>query len=283
MYHPFKRRKVELDVEQFDDPAGRYGFQQGRQRARSLGQSSKKEMPNLPKIVLPPYEDQAFDVLKPSRQEVQSLHDSSEALENQPTELRRRQLVPAPVYNGVQPAAKPVTTMVAVDVSDGKNVVSHVVEPMSAAGTVNVPGVGEVNVTDTSTPPAHTSNSANTPNVNNFVPGSVVPPAAIQASSARTAALRTQEAIANELYSVPQSAAPSATPEGHVAAASQSPMNIPESSSQQVLSSPSTPLPSTPQSSTGSSSYFSSTSSPSPTPISSANTLSPASNSTMSG
>ena len=279
MYHPFKRRKVELNVEQFDDPAGRYGFQQGRERARSLGQSSKKEMPNPPKIVLPPYEDQAFDVLKP-HQEIQSLHDSSEASENQPTELRRRQLVPAPVYNT---AAKPVTTMVAVDISDGKNIVSHVVEPMSAAGTVNVPGVGEVNVTDTSTPPAHTSNSANTPYVNNFVPGSVVPPAAIQASSARTAALQTQEAKANEPYSVPQSAAPSATPEGHVATASQSPMNIPESSSQQVLSSPSTPLPSTPQSSTGSSSYFSPTSSPSPTPNPSANTLSPASNSTMSG
>ena len=280
MYHPFKRRKVELDVDQFDDPAGRYGFQKSRERARSLGQSSKKEMPNLPKIVLPPYEDQAFDVLKYSHQEVQSLHDLSE---NQPSELRRRQLVPTPVYNAVQPTAKPITTMVAVDISDGKNVISHVVEPMSTAGTVNVPGEGEVNVTDTSTPPAHASNSASTPNINNFVPGSVVPPAAVQASSARTAALQTQEAIANELDSVPQSAAPSATP-GHVAAASQSPMIIPESSSQQVLSSPSTPLPSTPKSSTGSSSsYFSSTPSPSPTPNPSANTLRPASNSTMSG
>ena len=141
MYHPYKRRKVELDVEQFDNPAGRYGFQQGRERASSLGQSSKKEVANLPKIVLPPYEDQAFDVLRPSQQEGQSLHDSSEASENQPTELRRRQLVPGSVYNAVQPAAKPATTMVAVDISDGKNIVSHVVEPMSAAGTVNVPGV----------------------------------------------------------------------------------------------------------------------------------------------
>lgn len=139
MYHPFKRRKVELDVDQFDDPAGRYGFQKSRERARSLGQSSKKEMPNLPKIVLPPYEDQAFDVLKYSHQEVQSLHDLSE---NQPSELRRRQLVPTPVYNAVQPTAKPITTMVAVDISDGKNVISHAVEPMSTAGTVNVPGEG---------------------------------------------------------------------------------------------------------------------------------------------
>ena len=284
MYHPFKRRKVERDVEHFDYPSGRYGFQQGRERARTLGQSSKKEMPNLPKIVLPFPEDQTSDTLKPPRQEVQSLHDSSEASANQPTELRRRQLIPAPVRNAVQATAKPVTTMVAVDISNGNKIVSHVVEPMSAGGIVNVPGVGEVNVTDTSTPPAPASNSANTPNVNDFIPGSVVPPAAIQASSARSAALQSQQAIANQLYAVSQSATTSAIPEGRRgSASSQGPMNLPESSSQQVLSSPSTPLPSTTQFSTTSSSYFSSTPSPSPTSNPPANTLSPSSNSTTSG
>ncbi|KAL2042996.1 hypothetical protein N7G274_004054 [Stereocaulon virgatum] len=282
MYHPFKKRKVERDVEHFDYPTGRYGFQQGRERARTLGQPSKKEMPNLPKIVLPSPEDEAADTLKPPRQEVQSLCDSSEASANQPTELRRRQLIPAPVRNAVPATAKPVATMVAVDISNGNKIVSHVVEPMSAGGTVNVPGVGEVNVTDASTSPAPLSNPANTPNVNNFVPGSVVPPAAIQASSARSAALQSQQAIANQFNSVSQSAITSAIPEGRGSAASQSPMNLPESSSQQVLSSPSTPLPSTTQFSTTSSSYFSSTPSPSPTSNPSANTLSTSSNSTTS-
>ena len=239
-------------------------------------------MPPLPKIVLPPHEDQAFDVLKPSRQEVESHEDSSNPSEIQHRELRVRHLVPAPANNAVQPPAHPITTMVAVDVSDGKNIVSHIVEPMSAAGTVNVPGFGEVNVTDTSTPPAPQSNPSNTPNLNSFVPGSVVPPAAVQASSARTEALQTQEAIAKELDTVSQAPA-NATPEGRGAAASQSPMNL-GSSSQQVLLSPPTPSPSTPQSSAGSSSsYFSSNPSLSPT-SSPSNTLSPNSNnSTMSG
>ncbi len=256
MYHPSKRRKVERSV---DQPAGEHGLHRRRERARIFGES-KKERPVVPTIVLPPNEDQGSNILRSARQLVESLRQSSETKEESSRTLQPGHVVPASPEHVVKPRAQPVTTMVAVDISNGQ-----VMEPVNSnTNTISVPGYGEVNITDT-------SNSTPSTTKTNFVPGSVVPPAAVQASIARSQALATQESIANELDTVPQSPAASATPENR-AAASQSPTGATSLrySSQQVLSSPSTPLPSTPQSSMGSSSsYFSSSSSPSPTPSSS--------------
>ena len=263
MYHPSKRRKVERSV---DQPAEKYGLHHRRERARVLGEN-KNEIPVVPNIVLPPNEGQ-----RSAHQLVENLRQPSETEEESSQTLQPGQVVPASPNHGLKPRAQPVTTMVAVDISNGHDVVSQVMEPVNPnTNTVNVPGYGEVNITDTSNPTPPATNT-------NFVPGSVVPPAAIQASIARSQALATQESIANELDAIPQSTAASTTaasttaasttPENRAAATGQSLTGATSlgSSSQQVLSSPSTPLPSTPEFSTGSpSSYFSSSPGPSPT------------------
>ena len=274
MYHPSKRRKVERSV---DQPARKYGLHHRRERARVLGEN-KNEIPVVPNIVLPPNEGQGS-----AHQLVENLRQPSETKEESSKTLQSGQVVPASPNHGLKPRAQPVTTMVAVDISNGHDVVSQVMEPVKPnTNTVSVPGYGEVNVTDTSNPTPAATNT-------NFVPGSVVPPAAIQASIARSQALATQESIANELDAITQSTAASTTPENRAAATGQSLTGATslESSSQQVLSSPSTPLPSTPEFSTGSSSsYFSSSPGPSPTPspsITSGGLNLTGNNSTMAG
>ena len=258
MYHPSKRRKVERSV---DQPAGKYGLHHRRERARVLG-GSKNEIPVIPNIVLPPNEDQGSDVLRSAHQLVESLRQPSEMTEGSSRTLQPDHVVPASPKHVLKPRAQPVTTMVAVDISNGNDVVSELVEPVNPnTNSISVPGYGEVNITETSNPTPSATSS-------NFVPGSVVPPAAVQASIARSQALATQESIANELDAVPQSTAASATPENR-AATGHMPTGATSltSGSQQVLSSPSTPLPSTPEFSMGSSLfYFSSSTSPSPTP-----------------
>ena len=279
MYHPSKRRKVERSV---DQPAGKYGLHHRRERARHLGES-KNEIPVVPNIVLPPNEDQGSDVLRPAHQVVESLPQPSETEEGSIKTLEPGQAVPASPKHVLKPR-QAVTTMVAVDISNGQEITSQVIEPVNPnSNIVSGPGYGEVNVTDTSNPNPAATNT-------NFVPGSVVPPAAIQASIARSQALATQEAIANELDAIPQSTAASTTPENRAAAAtgqSSTAATSLGSSSQQVLSSPSTPLPSTPEFSTGSSSsYFPSSSGPSPTSspsITSATLNQTGNNSTMPG
>ena len=277
MYHPSKRRKVERSV---DQPAAKYGLHHRRERARTLG-ASKEEIPIVPNIILPPNDDHGSDVLRSTRQSVESLRQPSETKRGSSTTLQHDHVVSAPPKELLKPRAQAVTTMVAVDISNGHDVISQVTEPVNPnTNTVSVPGYGELNMTDTSTPTPSTPNA-------NFVPGSVVPPAAIQASIARSQALATQESIANELDAVPQSTAATATPENR-GGMGQSPTGASSlgSSSQQVLSSPSTPLPSTPEFSMGSSSYFTSSLSPSPTtsPSIPSVTLNPtANNSTISG
>ena len=279
MYHPSKRRKVERSV---DQPAGKYGLHHRRERARDLGES-KNEIPVVPNIVLPPNEDQESSGPRSAHQVVESLRQPSEIEEGSSKTLEPGQVVPASPKHVLKPR-QAVTTMVAVDISNGQEITSQVIEPVKPnSNSVSVPGYGEVNITDSSTP---TPSATNT----NFVPGSVVPPAAIQASIARSQALATQEAIANELDAIPQSTAASITPENRAAAAtSQSPTGATSlgSSLQQVLSSPSTPLPSTPVFSTGSySSYFPSNAGPSPTSSPSITSATPnltGTNSTMPG
>lgn len=256
MYHPSKRRKVERSV---DQPAEKYGLHHRRERARFLGEN-KNEIPVVPNIVLPPNEGQGSDIVRSAHQLIESLRQPSETKEGSSRTLQPGHVVPASPRHALKPRAQLVTTMVAVDISNGNNIVSQVMEPVNPnTNSVSVPGYGEVNITDTSNP---TPSATNT----NFVPGSVVPPAAIQASIARSQALATQESIANELDAIPQSTAASTTPENR-AATGQSSTGVASlgSSSQQVLLSPSTPLPSTPEFSTGSSSYFSSSPGPLPT------------------
>ena len=104
-------------------------------------------------------------------------------------------------------------------------------------------------------------------------PGQVVPPAAVAAADARNEALETQQAQAQavavkQLDVVPQAPAPS--PATHAAAsASQNAMQSPNSSSQQIVKSPSTPPPSNPSPNPESSaSYFSASPASSPSPSS---------------
>ena len=104
-------------------------------------------------------------------------------------------------------------------------------------------------------------------------PGQVVPPAAVAAANARNQALESQQAQAQDvavkqLDAIPQAPAPA--PATHAAAiASPNAMQVPDSSSQQIVKAPSTPPPSNPSPTPESSaSYFSASpaSSPSPSP-----------------
>lgn len=135
-------------------------------------------------------------------------------------------------------------------------------------------------------------------------PGQVVPPAAVAAANARNQALETQQAEAQaqavavkQLDVVPK--APTPLPANHAAAnVIPNAIQAQDSSSQQIVKAPSTPLPPSPSPTPESSaSYFSaspaSSPSPSPQPISSPSTPSPTftpnkfaptnHNSTMSG
>lgn len=108
-------------------------------------------------------------------------------------------------------------------------------------------------------------------------PGQVVPPAAVAAANARNQALETQQAEAQaqaqavavkQLDVVPQAPAP--VPTNHAAASAiPNAIQAQDSSSQQIVKAPSTPLPSNPSPiSESSASYFSAlpASSPSPSP-----------------
>ncbi|MCJ1274375.1 hypothetical protein MMC21_002171 [Puttea exsequens] len=279
MEHPSKRRRVERSSNR---PTGETGVQLGRSRSGSLTEKKEREGFVIPKLVLPSLKDRAFDVLL--RLPQQKLHDifaPAKLSGDEDRELRARELeprqpnsnvqinqnIPAAVNNVVQPVAQPTTTVVAVAISNGKEILSNVVEPYVTTPIV-IPGVGELNMAPT--PPPVVDPSPQTPEKAPPDPGDVVPPAAVAASVARAEALATQQAIAHQYNALPQ--APAAThnakPE-HRLVASQGAVAIKEagSSAQQVLSSPPTPLPPTPEPSEGPvGSYFSSPSPPKPNP-----------------
>ena len=102
-------------------------------------------------------------------------------------------------------------------------------------------------------------------------PGQVVPPAAVAAANARNQALESQQAQAGavdvkQLDVVPQAPA-SATANHAAASASPNAMQVPDSSSQQIVKAPSTPPPSNPSPTPESSaSYFSASPASSPSP-----------------
>ena len=210
-----------------DRPTGDHILHRGKKRAGSLGDSSEDIKIVMPKLVLPRHGDQGFGIVESSRGEAEEFPEALQAAQIEPTKLDVRQLFPTQP----NPAAAPTA------IGNDQNIA-----PNSTAAP----------------------NPDNHPTRTGSDPGSVTPPPAVAASIARAAAQATQQAQAKELDLPPQAPSPSTAAAGQ-SSASKSPTTIaisnqvPGSSSQQVLSTPSSPVPSTPQPSASSSaSYFSS-------------------------
>lgn len=253
----------------------------------------------ISKLVLPSHSDHNLDILRSSSQELHQSQESAESAKDEPTKIQARQLISNQVNSVVQPATDATSTVLAVSIDNGTDVVSQLDVPI-ASKSVWIPGYGELTMTNDASSPTATAARGTNPNTVESAPGAVTPPPAAAASQARTQALSTQEAIAKELDVIPQAPSrtesqtvPSAAPQApssavpqvqssataqtpstaapaQQATASQSPMaiSVPESRTQQVLSAPATPIPATPQSSASSSASYFSSSSASP-PISS--------------
>lgn len=193
----------------------------------------------MPKLVLPPHGapghpahgEQAIDAFS---QGVDRPHYPLESADGKPTRVHARQIV--------QPSATDVAS------SGGTANLSEPTEPTA-------PKTNEASSTPTS------------------YPGQVVPPAAVAAANARNQALESQQAQAQsvavkQLDAVPQ--APASASATHAAAsASPNVVQVPDSSSQQIVKAPATPPPSNPSPTSGSSaSYFSASPASSPSPSS---------------
>lgn len=224
MDHPSKRRRIERNL---GESVEGLNLNNGKERSVSLRGSGKNEKPIMLKLVLPPHGapghpahgDQDTDA---SSQGADRPHYPLDSADTKPSRVHPRQIV--------QPSA-----------TDAAVLTSETISPPSSTPTSN----GD----------------------DNSYPGQVVPPAAVAAADARNQALESQQSQAQaqaqavgvkQLDAIPQAAVP--TPATH-AAASLSPnaMNVPDSSSQQIVKTTSTPPPSN----------------PSPTPESSASYLSP--------
>ncbi len=293
--HRPKRRKVQRNE---GLAVGEYNLEARRERARSPG--DKMEVVDMPKLVLPAPGD---------RQRVQRLQQPPNSSRELPKKIHARQLFPTQANSFAQPAADSASTVLAIAVIDGNGIVSELDVPM-ASKTVWIPGYGELPMTNGATVPTVTmTNGAAFPTATapetksrnaEFNPAAVTPPPAVAASQARGQALQTQEAIAKQLNVVPQAPPslaslpsstepvptsdapiPSSAESAQHASTSQASMasmviSLSESHTQQVLSSPSTPVPTTPQSSASSSvSYFSSSSASVPNLASSQTTNTP--------
>ena len=293
--HPPKRRKVERGS---DHVARDHGLYESRERAGSFG--DRREKLAIPKLVLPAHH--AFGVHGASRQKVQHSHEPQKSSQPMPTKIHPRQLLGTQVSSVVQPAPETASTVLAIAVDNGQGVVSELEVPMTSK-SVYIQGYGELTMANDGVTPTITAASGNNPSNLVSSPGAVTPPPAVAASQARDEALATQQAVAKQLNVVPQAPspapqesatagpapsqtapAPSSTVTPQQTGASQSPLalNTPGSRSQQVLSSPSTPVPETPQSSAGSSSSYFSSSPVSTTNSSPSRTQNPAISQTLS-
>lgn len=261
--HPSKRRKVEFSEDSITED---HGNNKGRERSGSLG--NRREKADLAKLVLPAHH--AFGVHGAPRQKVQHLHDSPEVSEAKDPKIQARQLGGTQVTKVAQPP--PESTVLAIAIDNGQGTVSELDVPM-ASKSVYIQGYGELTMANDGTKPTITATLDNNSNNQRSTPGAVVPPPAVAASQARNQALQTQEAIAHQLNVAPQAPSsasqelpstalePSTSIPAPATAAMQSPLvaNTPGSRSQQVLSTPPTPIPATPKTSAASSaSYFSS-------------------------
>ena len=233
MEHPSKRRRIERSL---GGPDEGFNLNNGRERSVSLGGSSKNEEPIMPKLVLPPHGapghpahgDQAIDG---SSQGVDRPHYPLELADPRPTRFHARQIVPASVTD-----AAPTTYKT-----------SETIAPSQATPTSKAD--------------------------DNWNPGQVVPPAAVAAADARNQALESQQAQAQsqdvavkQLDAIPPASAPASSTFAAISASPEA-MQVPNSSSQQVVKAPSTPPPSNPSpTSESSASYFSPSPASSPSP-----------------
>ena len=235
MEHPAKRRRIERGP---SGPVEGFNFNSGRERSGSLGGSSKKEEPIVPKLVLPPHGapghpahgDQAIDG---SSQGVDRPHYPLEFADPRPTRVHARQIVQPSVTDAAPTAPK----------------ISEPIPPLR------------------STPTSKANDS--------WYPGQVVPPAAVAAADARNQALESQRAQAQaqapdvavkQLDVIPSAPAPASTIHAAVSATPEA-MQVPDSLSQQIVKVPSTPPPSNPSPTPESSaSYFSASPALSPSP-----------------
>lgn len=276
-----KRRKIEK-IEGLS--AAEHELGTGGDRPESLG--DEREILIMPKLVLP---------APGARQRVQQIHEPTTSNQEAPTKVHARQLFPTQVNNVAQPVADSASTVLAIAIDNGQGIVSEIDVPM-ASKSVWIPGYGELTMTNGAKSPTVTASEI-TPSNTVFNPGAVTPLPAVAASQARAQALQTQEAIAKQLNVIPQapgnvSPTPSSALPVQTSLASESShsptaehatsnqasiaISVPESRSQQVLSSPPTPNPATPQSSASSAaSYFSSSPASLPSPASSHTTNAP--------
>jgi len=272
-----ERRPKRRKIEKMEGLAvGEKSSEASRERAESLG--NKMEIIEMPKLMLP---------APGRRQWVQRLSESPKSSQELPIKIHARQLFPTQANSVIQPPAASASTVLAIAIVDGQGVVSELDLPMPSTN-VWISGYGELTMNGATVPSVPMTNGATFPTLiasetkpsnTGFNPAAVTPPPAVAASQARGQALQTQEVIAKQLNVVPQaptdvaaipsSAAPVPTSVGPVpsspeaaqhASTSQIPMaiNVSGSSSQQVPSSLSTPIPATPQSAASSSVYFSS-------------------------
>lgn len=234
MEHPSKRRRVERN---WGGPSvGGVNLNNGRERSVSLGGSSKNEKSLVPKLVLPPHGapghpahgDQAIDA---SNQDVDRPHYPLGSTNTRPTRVHARQI------------AQPFATDAAILVSSGTGNESEPPAPKTSEAML------------------HPSKTSTSNADNNSTPGQVVPPAGVAAEDARNQALESQQAHAQavavkQLDVIPQAPAPAQATYA-AASATPKPMNVPDSSSQQIVEAPSTPPPSNPSPTPESSaSYF---------------------------
>ena len=234
MENPAKRRKIERSL---GGPIE--GFKlNGRERSVSLGGSSKKEEPIMPKLVLPPHGAPGHpahgdQVIDGSSQGVDRPHYPLESADTRPTRVHARQIVQRSVTDATPTAPK------------------------------------------TSEPGFPPWSSPNPKADDKSHPGQVVPPAAVAAADARDQALKSEQAQAQaqdvavkQLDGKPTAPAPASTSHTAVSASPEA-LQVPDSSSQQVVKLPSTPPPPNPSATPESSaSYFSASpaSLPSPSP-----------------
>ena len=246
MEHPSKRRRVER-------PIDNYATVKDVQEEIELSLSEQDGIRGVPKLVLPPSGDKAFDIASSSRQEADPPFE--------PLDLSR---LPVPKLEHRQVLA-PVDSVA----GQATGVVGGATPPVASA--VNGATNGAVKVASSPSQPPVNNAASSEPTPTH--PGYVQPPAAVAAQDARNSALASEQAQAKEDDRLPPPPASSPTaneaPNPAVGAstpAAQNSMSIQVpgsglSSEQQVLSSPPTPLPATPEASANpstSSSYFSS-------------------------
>ena len=231
MEHPSKRRRVErktvVDTEEVSTT------RKIQEETQMLDTGKDTSRGGLPKLVLPPSGDKPFDGFLPSHQEAEP------PLE--PIDLPRLLIPKIELRQVLAPVASAVNGVV----NNVKGVTSVLLQP---------------------SPSNADSKNAAPPSPYPTAPGTVQPPAAIAAQDARNSALAVEEkAAVVDTRLPPPPASPASVPPAPNTPSASKPtsiqLQVSGSNSQQVMSSPSTPLPASPAASmnpSAPSSYFTS-------------------------